>query len=170
MNARGHRLLADDIVAIRIDPNGTPVIVPGFPHLKLMSGSVAFLGEDPASMLEVSDDPTKRLRVSRDEPPDHPLPLAAVYILTEAETCGIESLRPMTALPEILQHLFVARLTEFLRKTATVESHFRNCTQLIGGASICRLRRPKSFDLLPRVAEMVEQHVKGLLPAAAQGA
>src|SRR5207253_2144429 len=136
------------------EPSGQPVIVSGFPHLKLMSGSVDFLGEDPNQMLQLSDDPTKRLRVSRDELPDRPLPLAAVYILAEAEACSIDPLRPIVALPEVLQHLFVARLTEFLRKTDSLERHFNNCTQMIGGAQICRLRRPKSFDLLPQVAEM----------------
>jgi hypothetical protein len=172
MHARGHRLLADDVVAVQIDESGVPMMMPGFPHLKLMSGSVDFLGEDPAGMLEISEDPTKRLRVSRDQMPDHSLPLAAVYLLTDSETCGIDPLRPMAALPELLQNLFVARMTEFIRKTDSVQRHFKNCTQLIGGASICHLRRPKSFDLLPRVAEMVEQHVRGLSPAEmqAQGA
>jgi hypothetical protein len=160
MHARGHRLLADDVVAIRLDNDGRPVVISGFPHLKITDEAVRFMGEDPTALSTVVDDPQKLLRLSQSAPPDHPLPLAAVFVLAEGETCCVEPLGANRALPELMRHAFVARYTEFLKLTNTAALHFKNCTGVLRHTSVCQLRRPKSFALLGQLAALAEQHVR----------
>jgi hypothetical protein len=159
MHARGHRLLADDIVAIRVDGGGQPMVISGFPHLKLTDEAIRFIGEDPTSLGHVLDDPHKLLRISKAPLPSEPLPLAAVFVLGEGDTCSVDPMSAVRAMPELMRHAFVARQTNFLKLTNTDRIHFRNCTELIRHASICHLRRPKSFELLPRLAALAEEHV-----------
>jgi hypothetical protein len=166
MHARGHRLLADDIVAIRVD-SGQPSVVSGFPHLKLTDKAIQFLGEDPAALNHVSDDPQKLLRISNAPLPSQPLPLAAVFVLGEGESCQVEPMNAVRAMPELMRHAFVARNTQFLKLTDTERTHFRNCTEVIRHTSICHLRRPRSFDLLPQLAALAEEHVEARLAAVA---
>jgi hypothetical protein len=159
MHARGHRLLADDVVAIRLDGGGQPVVVGGFPHLKLTDEAIRFIGEDPCSLGHVMDDPQKLLRISQVAPPSQPLPLAAIFVLGEGDACAVEPMNSVRAMPELMRHAFVARQTQFLKLTNTDRVHFRNCTEVMRHASICHLRRPKSFELLPRLAELAEDFV-----------
>lgn len=158
LHARGHRLLADDVVAIRAEP-GNITVVPGFPHLKLLPQSVEFLGEDFASMPGVGAHEEKRLRSARERFTPEPVPLEYLFVLAEADRCMIEPLGPQPAIVELLRHAFVARLTEFLKLTDSATSHFANCTQVIKDASVCALKRPKTFDQLPAMIDMIEQRV-----------
>lgn len=159
--ARGHRLLVDDVVAVLAEPNAVPRVIPGFPHLKLMPEALAFLGEDGTNLPQVAGDDVKKMKFSREGFSAEPVQLKHVFVLGEGEKCVIEPLPPQAALMELVKHAFVATRSEFLRLTGTAESHFANCTRLVQSASVCRLRRPKSFDMLPTMIEMVEQRISG---------
>jgi hypothetical protein len=47
----GHRLLSDDITAIRFAADGSPMAVPGSPHLRLHDAAAQLAGVPPASLL-----------------------------------------------------------------------------------------------------------------------
>jgi hypothetical protein len=142
-------------------------VVAGFPHLKLTDQAVRFIGEDPSALGQVMDDPQKLIRISRAPLPSQPLPLAAVFVLGEGDACSVEPMSAVRAMPELMRHAFVARQTQFLQLTNTDQTHFRNCTELMRHASVCHLRRPKSFELLPRLAELAEEHALGRVAAFA---
>lgn len=163
MHSRGHELLTDDIAAIRLDEQGRPWAMPALPHLKLMPQAAEFLGADPAGLSGIEGEEEKRLQILEDRFSRQPLPVGAVYILAEGDNCRIEPLEPRQALFEVMSHAFVATFTEFLQLSQTSASHFRNCTQLVNSVTVSRLVRPKSFDLLPKVAEMIERHVADLV-------
>jgi hypothetical protein len=161
----GHRLLTDDVVAVRLT-NGRCTIVPGFPHVKLLPDAAKHLKQDSHEMLDVAGDTEKRMRMFREKWDYTPVPLRAVYILGEADRCLIEPLPPQEALLNVMRHCFVARFTEFLQKTATNTTHFANCTQLVNNASINYLKRPRNLELLPKLVQLVENEMAGVTRAA----
>lgn len=167
LHARGHRLLADDVVAVSFS-NGKPSVVPGFQHLKLMPEAVKFIGKDVNSLSHAFGDDDKRLHYARERFSPEPVALANVFVLGEGPQCVIEPLNPQLAVVELLRHAFVARLTEFLRLTNSATSHFNHCTELVRQTGVSALRRPKSFDQLPMMIDMIEQHV-GEMSTAAHG-
>lgn len=159
--ARGHRLLTDDVVAVHVAEDGSAIVVPGFPHVKLLPEAVTFLGGNPQSLPLVAGDAEKRMRILDEGFCDTPVPLRAVFILGEGPACSIDRLAPQAALLDVMRHAFVARMTEFLRLTGTAQSHFAHCTRLVNGTAICALRRPRALALLPTLVEMVEKQVTG---------
>jgi hypothetical protein len=163
--ARGHRLIADDVVAVRIAANASASVVPGFATMKLLPEAIQFLGGDPQAMPLVPGEDEKRLRLMDQKADDAPVPLKYVYVLGEADKCRIDPIPPQAALLELIRHAFVARMTEFLNRTNTATSHFAQCTKLVNGAAICRLSRPRSLALLPSLVQMVEQQVTGVARA-----
>jgi hypothetical protein len=163
--ARGHRLIADDVVAVRITADASASVVPGFATMKLLPEAIQFLGGDPQAMPLVPGEDEKRLHLMDQNADDAPVPLKYVYVLGEADTCRIDPIPPQAALLELIRHAFVARMTEFLNRTNTATSHFAHCTKLVNGAAICRLSRPRSLALLPSLVQMVEQQVTGIARA-----
>lgn len=167
LHARGHRLIADDIVAVRFD-SGIPMVVPGFHHVKLMPEAATFLGHDANALPNAYGDDDKRLHFARERFSPEPVPLSHVFVLGEAPRCIIEPLKPQLAMLELVKHAFVAQRTEFLRQTQSAASHFSHCTQLTRATGVFALRRPKIFDQLPMMMEMIERHVADM-SVAAQG-
>ncbi|HVT89773.1 MAG TPA: hypothetical protein VHD56_13035, partial [Tepidisphaeraceae bacterium] len=159
VHARGHRLIADDVVAVRVRPGADPIVMPGFPHMKLMPQTLGFLGEAPENLPLVAGEDVKRLKARADRISTDALPLKAVFVLSEGPDISIERMPLQTALMELTQHLFVGRRVDFLKRTNTAQSHLANITGLIGTIGVTSLKRRKSFDLLPKVIDMVEERV-----------
>jgi hypothetical protein len=164
-HAQGHRLLTDDVVAVKFI-NGQCIVMPGFPHVKLLPDAAKHLNHDHGKMLDIAGDADKRMKFLNDKWDASPVPLRAVYILGQADHCLIEPLPAQGAMLNIMRHCFVARYTEFLRKTGTNTSHFANCTQLVNKVSIGYLKRPRDLSLLPKLVELVEHEIAGITRAA----
>jgi hypothetical protein len=161
----GHRLLTDDVVAVRL-ANNRCTIVPGFPHVKLLPDAAKHLKQDSSDMLDIAGDADKRMKMFREKWDTAPVPLRGVYILGEADRCLIEPLPPQQAMLNIMRHCFVARFTEFLQKTATHTTHFAHCTELVNSVPINYLKRPRNLELLPKLVELVEKETAGVIRAA----
>ncbi|WP_420125048.1 serine/threonine protein kinase [Longimicrobium sp.] len=100
--ARGHALLADDVLALRTEADGI-VAQPAYPHLRLWPDIVPALLGPGAELPPLTPNWDKRgLRLDEAFHP-HPLPLGAVYVL-----CGREPgphaprLEPMSAMDAML--------------------------------------------------------------------
>jgi hypothetical protein len=161
----GHRLLTDDVVAVRLT-SGRCTVVPGFQHVKLLPDAAKHLKQDSSDMLDVAGDAEKRMKLFHGKWDPTPVPLRAIYILGEADHCLIEPLPPQEALLNVMRHCFVARFTEFLQKTGTNTTHFANCTQLVNNIPINYLKRPRNLELLPKLVELVENQMAGVTRAA----
>jgi hypothetical protein len=82
LRKRGYRILADDVCSLALDAAGQPVVLPGFPQLKLWA--------DTAKKLEQETEPLRRVRPQlekfalpvEDGFVNEPRPLFAVYHLT----------------------------------------------------------------------------------------
>jgi hypothetical protein len=151
MCAHGHRLVADDITAIKND--GSRLIVsPGYPLLKLWPEAAAAVGENPAALLEIMPNVHKRgLRTRRDSSTES-LPLGCIYVLGHGEAPEIEPLRPQEALIEVIRNTYGRRLFQAVR----TGSHLRQCADVINGVPVRRLKRPYSLAALPDVVRLVE--------------
>src|SRR5207245_9077648 len=85
--------------------------------------------------------------------PPRPVPLDRLSVLAEGEGPAIEPLSPREALVELLRHSYGARTLQAIR---TAE-HFRQCARVAAEVPVARLRFPRSFALLDRVARMIEE-------------
>ena len=159
LRARGHAVVADDVVAVDLTDPARPMVYPGFPQLKLTPESAAALGHDLGTLNRIHATHPKYgfpvgAGLSRGR-----LPLASVYMLArDGDVMEIETLEPQDALVELIRHTYTAGLLE---PGGTMGSHMRQCAALIGAARMRRLRRPFDLTALPMVAALVERDCAG---------
>jgi hypothetical protein len=152
--ARGHGILADDVTAIHLDSVG-PMVIPGYPQLKLWPNSIVALGHAPEALPVVHPDFTKRaLRVNSGFA-DAPSPLERIYVIAPGQHVEIESLSRQDALIELIRHSYAARFGKQLLQATGMAEHFKNCARLAQNVSVFRFRRPASLLMLDEHVNML---------------
>jgi hypothetical protein len=159
-HARGYGVVADDIVALDVGETAKPMMLPGFPQLKLWPEVAAQLGDAPETLARLDPQLEKRARPVARFFPRVSLPLHCVYVLDEGERPEVETLQPQEAFSELMSHSYALR---FLGTAGITASHFSKCARLVSSAPVRRLRRPPSLEMLPAVAQFVEEHLAGCL-------
>ena len=151
LHRRGHRFLTDDVLPVDVERGRT--VAPGIPELKVWPDTAAALGHDPDAMPRLHPRQQKRARRLKRGFAYRPVPLDRLYVLAEGERPAIEPMSPREALVELLRHSYGARTLQEIR---TAE-HFQQCAQVAAEIPVARLRFPRSFALLDRVARLVEE-------------
>jgi len=152
MCANGHGLVADDVTAVETDGGG-PVVIPGYPLLKLWPEAAASVNEDPAALPEIAPGSYKRNLRARRRFSSAPLPLGCIYVLDQGDALEIEPLRPQEALTELIRNTYGRELLQAVRPA----SHLHQCADVVNSVPIRRLRRPYSLEALSDVVRLVEE-------------
>jgi hypothetical protein len=152
MVARGHRLVADDVTAIKTDANGA-FVNPGHPVLKLWPDAAASVNENPAILPEIAPGSYKRNLRARRAFSAAPLPLGCIYVLDHGDDLAIEPYRPQRALTELIRNTYGRRLLEEVRPA----EHLQQCADVVNSVPVQRLRRPFSLEALSDVVLLVEE-------------
>jgi hypothetical protein len=154
--AAGHRSLADDLLAVTIDPLGVTAHA-GYPAMRLWPDQVKrFLGGRPA-LRRVHPDVDKRLiELGRDFgafAPD-PLPLAAVYVLRlgEPAPARVQPVPGTLAVRALLQCSFSPFIVEAV---GLQSSRLDRLARLAESVAIRQLDLPIDLDHLPAARRAV---------------
>jgi hypothetical protein len=157
LHARGHVLIADDVVALQLPIGETPMAVPGFPHCKLWPDAVAgVMGRDPDELPRLHSRSEKRSYTLSQLPSGGPEPLRRVYVLAQGERPETERLPPLEVLPFLLGHTYVARFGSQLLHGDGAAAHLRQCARVAATVPSYWLRRPRSLAVLPDLARTIE--------------
>ena len=160
MHADGHDLLADDIVAIDTS-SGAPMVIPGFPYLKLWPDSVTLLGYDPEGLPRLRPEVEKRGFSLTQRLSHRSLPLRHFCIIGPGSALDLELFEPRDALRALLPHWYGARFgIERLRELGLADC-FRQCAAVVSFANIYRLTRCSSPPALNDICSLLR---KQLLP------
>ncbi len=160
LTVRGYSLVSDDHLPIIFRENMV-VTLPGSSQMKLFADSLAGVGVNSAGLAPVHPLAAKYMLPANSTLTDEAIPLSAVYLLSNDEDLGIESLQPSLAFIEAVRHTHV----NFYLEDANVrERHFADCNQLIQKVPFFLLKRPHDFAKMSLVTEMVEEHFAGLTP------
>lgn len=153
--ANGYRVIADDLVGIQFE-NGRPVILPSVPQLRIGPEAVEQLGITETKRYPDDMGPEKHYRPV--EPLSDPVPLSGCYVLGTNDTVN---LRELTG-PERFFHIHEASfLRGFLSDDDVTPYDFENLSRVAENTPIWKLDRPKKFERLPDVVDVVSQ---SLLP------
>lgn len=160
LHARGHGVIADDVVAVQTDLEDVkraPTVWPGYPQLKLWPETSASLGVPPEALLPLHHASVKQARRVDENFSPAPLPLRRLYVLAEGDAQDIERLTPQQSVIELVRHSFGTRLFS----SQPGGAHFSRCAALAKRLPVHRLTRPRSLDELPLLAQLVERDVAG---------
>jgi len=163
LHARGHGLLADDVVAVDPHARPAPLAYPGFPQLKLWPEAVAGLGGEPDALPRVYPGFEKRGRRADERFPADPLPLDRVYVLESGERNAIETLSPQQRFIELTRHSYLLSL---LGRTGETAAHFYQAADVAARVPVLRLLRRRALDDLSSIAQRVEENMRSDTPHA----
>lgn len=160
-HAAGHRVVADDVTAVRVGDDGVPVAYPAYPELKLWADALDKLGLDAAGL------PMPRPQVDKSRLPvddfgaADPLPITDIYLLEVGEDEPvIEPIAGMSKLDALARNTYRGC---FLEGSGIKQAHFRLSVALARHARLARVVRPRAF----RLDELVGRIARDLAARAA---
>lgn len=153
----GHRLLADDVVAIDFSEPDAAKIRAGFPQLKLdrtvsMPGVRERMVEQPPILPHFA----KRHHRMIDRFAHEDVRPARVYILGRASTSSATPIARAEGLTALMQFSYVTRFGSGLLKGTEEAEHLRRCAALAGATPVVRLTVPDSVERLGEVVDLIE--------------
>ena len=154
----GHGLLTDDVVAIDLADPTRPMIVPGFPQLKLAADAAAAIPlkqADARPQVHPAIDKTQhRLRggFSSDK-----APVTRIYILERGEKAAISPLPSVGALSAIIKFSYVTRFGRPALVGDFAATHLRQCARLADHVGVCRLEVPTGLERIGQAVAVIEK-------------
>jgi hypothetical protein len=158
MNARGHRLLCDDVCVVLEGADGSAITWPGVRRLKLWSRSIEAGGGSTEGLEPVLQREDKFHVPTQLIAPYRPHRLRRIYLLAsgEVEAPRITRLRGAEAAQALVSHTFRGRMVPFME---AAEQHFRACLTLLGRCAVYRLERPWDLARVEMSCDAIEQHL-----------
>ena len=166
--ARGHYLMADDLVALNLADPVLPLVLPGFPQFKLWPEAViSTFGDDPETLPQLAPGYEKRARRAIDRFSHKSLPLKYLCVLSKGPALVLKPLQPQEAIVQLIANSYIARFGNQLLQGIDASAHLSQCASLIKTVPVYCLERPHSLPLLPAVAQLIEKHlIETLLQAS----
>lgn len=158
LHARGHPVIADDLLGVDVRGADTPMALPGFPQVLLLPESASALGRDPSSLPRVSPASDKFMLDAPQGFSLEPVPLHRIYALTDADRDAIEPLGGPEAVATLVAHTF--GITAFGQ--GAKPAHFLLCTELVKRVPVRRLARARQLQRLTELARSVEEDLAGI--------
>lgn len=154
---RGHKMISDDIAAIRVAADNSLRVAPGFPNFKLAPETAATIfGDDPRLLPAVCSGVEKRYRSAANNFLQKDAPLAAVYALEDGETPEMQRLKPQEAVTTLIAHTYLARYGKQLLQNRHAIENLRLCAKVAVQVPVRRLERPRSLEQLADLARLLE--------------
>ena len=140
---RGFDLVADEVVAVDESRNA----VPGFPRVRLRSGSADLLGIDLRPEQRLAPEFEKYTIPVDERFCREPLPIRRLYIITKSDAEGL-SIQPLSGLDVFAPLLACTYGSGLMEGSELRQRHLQMCGKLAGTARVSRVIRPRDvFDV-----------------------
>ncbi|MFA0833865.1 MAG: hypothetical protein ACC609_07640 [Methanobacterium formicicum] len=170
----GYPLVADDILAIKFDEDGKPVVYPGYPHVRLSEEAYNQVKEHtdiltPLKTLagkvfcdasyQFSPEPVKLERIYVIEKVQDGVAGSVIPELDNAEAIvnmGILVLKSQENLIDLIRHSVANRIFQ----QTTQKANLIKCAQLVNNVTVKRLILVHSFNNIPELINIIENDFK----------
>ncbi|MDX8439184.1 serine kinase [Mesorhizobium australafricanum] len=153
----GHRLLTDDVVALDLSDPDRPMILPGFPQLKLAADAAGAIRLEQADVRpQVHPQIDKALHRLRDGFAAEAVPASRIYVLERGGRAAISPLAGAIALPAIIKFSYITRFGRQALPGDFAAAHLRQCAQIAGRIGVGRLEVPAGLDRIDEAVAAIE--------------
>ena len=150
---QGYTVVTDDVMAVRLEAGG-PQVLPGYPSIRLLPDTAAFLGCKDSATHNVHSQTDKMAYCVSSKFPQKSMPLRRMYVLARGEQDEIQPLQPQEIFGELVRN---SRALTLMRDPESLRTHLRQCTRLAAAVPACRLQRRRDLTVLPEVIELIEK-------------
>ena len=157
LHSQGYQFVTDDVLAVDMAAD-YPLVLPGFPQLKLWPDSLDALGQDAAILPRLHPQLEKRDCRVKTSVLDSAAPLRCIYLLDYGPKLQITPVASSEALLSLMPHWYCARFGAGLLESLGQAELFLKSAKLMAKVPIYRLRRPRQLSILPEVAQLIKMH------------
>lgn len=154
---RGGRLITDDVLAVRDLGTSVPSAAGGYPFLKITEPTALALDEDPAGLPPAYSAGAKWKKAFATASVSEPL--RVVYVLEPGANLHAQRLPTLDAFRHVARHAFTGAIA---RSTRTGDRCLQRYAALARAVPVFRLTVPRSLSELPRLADYVVTHARGV--------
>jgi len=151
---QGIRVLTDDVISVQFGADGVPRIVPGFPNIKLWQDAADRLNKDTSNLEPIRNEMAKFRVAAEDYFLDHPVEIAALYILTPSEESAIKIVQ-LNGFDKITALIANTYRLSFLKGQGCSAIHLNQCSKLSQKIAIAKVERPQNEFLLEELSEQI---------------
>jgi hypothetical protein len=148
--------MADDVSVVSVNGDDAPVILPGYPQLKLWPDAARRLGETPELLPRVDTKLEKHCLPFQVGFYKKPLPLHRAYVLSAANTRRFH-LKPLKGIEKITTLIKNTYRLSFLDGVGAKALHFKQCVAVAKHTAVTQVTRPREPFLLDELAELLEK-------------
>jgi hypothetical protein len=153
----GHRLLTDDVVALDLSDPDRPMILPGFPQLKLAADAAGAIRLEQAEVRpQVHPQIDKAQHRLRGGFAAEAVPVSRIYVLERGERASISPLTGAGALPAIIQFSYVTRFGRQALPADLAATHLGQCARIAGRIGVSRLEVPAGLTRIDEAVAAIE--------------
>lgn len=159
--ARGHRLVTDDIAAIRFDGAGQPWMAPGIGQLKLYAAAAStVLGDAGDELPPVGPGMAKRARDVGAAFAEAAIRPARIYMIEKGPEAAVSPMPMSDACLGLIRHSYIGRFGVQALAGPRGPGHLAECAALVRAVPTRRLDVPPTFDRFEDVARLVEREME----------
>jgi hypothetical protein len=153
---RGYPVLADDICALSPGDGGIPLVLPGFPQIKLWADATRKLAEDCTFLPRVRQELEKYGLPLQEGFCSEPTPLKRIYILNATNTDRFEigSIKGLEKFNALIRSTYRFRFTEGL---GSKREHFNQCAVIGRKMDVQRVTRPRRGFRIDELMDLIEK-------------
>ncbi|TGS12885.1 serine kinase [Mesorhizobium sp. M2E.F.Ca.ET.209.01.1.1] len=153
----GHRLLTDDVVALDLSDPGRPIILPGFPQLKLAADAAGAIRLERAEVRpQVHPQIDKAQHRLRDGFAPGAVPVSRIYVLERGVRAATSPMSGAAALPAIIKFSYITRFGRQALPGDFAALHLRQSAQIAGRIGVSRLEVPAGLDRIDEAVAAIE--------------
>lgn len=157
---RGHPMLADDLVAVKMDEQGQPWCLPGLSRAKLWGRALAHLGMSDRADESVRTAPGMDKYAVSQATVAEARPLARCYEL-QVRQQGELAFMPVTGMEKINALVAHSFRLNFLRAMGRQPAHLRQIAALAPRLTLTRIQRPEGVMTLDAICDSLEAQWAG---------
>jgi hypothetical protein len=154
---RGYPMLSDDVTAVVLDDDGYPIVLPGYPQIKIWADAAKQLGNPTVNLHRLRPQLEKFALPARSSFAGSPARLHAIYVLGSHNEHGgeirLETLEGSASFTAIRYNTYRQRFLDGLEMRPV---HFRLAAAAAKAARVVRVTRPKQPFLLDELADRIQ--------------
>ncbi len=157
--SQGYQVLTDDVMVIQLDESG-PLVLPGYPQIKLWPESATATGHLPEDLPTIHPLSTKLAHRLSTGFGQMAFPLSQIYVLGQGDQHRIESINSANACLELVRH---SRAANLLTNPAFRMSNFQKCSLIAQSIPVYRFERKPDLSDLPALVRLVKSNLDNTL-------
>lgn len=154
----GHNLLTDDVVALDLTNPNQPMIVPGFPQIKLAADAAAAISFRDAEVRPRAHPEIDKMQHRLNGAfSGERVPVSRIYMLERGEKADITPLPGIAALPAIIKFSYVTRFGRAALPDDFAATHLRQCSGIANHVGVSRLEVPTGLERIDEAVALIER-------------